>query len=238
MSDQRAILVTGGAGYIGSHCCKALFDAGYHPICFDNFSTGHRDFGKWGPMIEGDLHDSDVLVRTIRANNVVAVMHLAAFSAVGESVVDPQKYYFNNVSGTLSLLGAMREANCLKLVFSSTGAVYGDAAPTLIREDAAKLPVNPYGASKLMVEAILADYRRAYGLNSVCLRYFNASGADFSGEIGEFRQNETHLIPRALMALQGHVADFAVYGAATEPPSGTTFTSWISRALICRRLYC
>jgi UDP-glucose-4-epimerase GalE len=224
---ERSILVTGGAGYIGSHCCKALSEAGYTPICFDNFSSGHRQFVKWGPLIEGELQDSELLVHTLKVNNISAVMHFAAFSAVGESVADPQKYYINNVAGTLSLLRSMRQADCLNLVFSSTGAVYGDAAETLITENAPKAPVNPYGASKLMIETILADYRRAYGLNSVCLRYFNASGADFSSDIGELRQPETHLIPRALMALQGHVTDFAIFGDDYPTPDGTPIRDYI-----------
>ena len=223
----RSILVTGGAGYIGSHCCKALADAGYQPVCFDNFSSGHRQFVKWGPLVEGELHDSDLLIHTLKANNISAVMHFAAFSAVGESVADPQKYYVNNVAGTLSLLRSMRQAGCVNLVFSSTGAVYGDAAETLISETAPKVPVNPYGASKLMIETILADYRRAYGLNSVCLRYFNASGADFSTVIGELREPETHLIPRALMALQGHVTDFAIFGTDYPTPDGTPIRDYI-----------
>jgi UDP-glucose-4-epimerase GalE len=200
---------------------------GYKPVCFDNFSSGHRQFVKWGPLVEGDLHDTDLLVDTLKANNISAVMHFAAFSAVGESVADPQKYYINNVAGTLSLLRSMRQAGCLNLVFSSTGAVYGDAAETLIKETAPKAPVNPYGASKLMIETILADYRRSYGLNSVCLRYFNASGADFSGAIGELREPETHLIPRALMALQGHVTDFAIFGEDYPTPDGTAVRDYI-----------
>jgi UDP-glucose-4-epimerase GalE len=224
---SRSILVTGGAGYIGAHCCKALSEAGYHPICFDNLSSGHREFVKWGPLVEGDLHDSELLVHALKANNVEAVIHFAALSAVGESVADPQKYYVNNVSGTLSLLRSMRKAECLKLVFSSTGAVYGDAAEALISETAPKVPVNPYGHSKLMIETVLSDYRRAYGLNSVCLRYFNASGADFSASIGELRDPETHLIPRALMALQGHIVDFAIFGTDYPTPDGTPIRDYI-----------
>jgi UDP-glucose-4-epimerase GalE len=224
---ERSVLVTGGAGYIGSHCCKALSEAGYTPVCFDNFSSGHREFVRWGPLVEGNLHDSNLLVQTLKVSRISAVMHFAAFSAVGESVADPQKYYLNNVAGTLSLLRSMGEAGCSKLVFSSTGAVYGDAADILISETAPKAPVNPYGASKLMIEMMLADYRRAYGLNSVCLRYFNASGADFSGAIGERRDPETHLIPRALMALQGHVSDFAIFGTDYSTADGTPIRDYI-----------
>ena len=186
MSKSPAILVTGGAGYIGSHCCKALSEAGFVPVCFDNLSTGHRGFVKWGPFVEGDVGDTPRLTEVIAAHQVVAVMHFAAFSQVGESVGDPQKYYLNNVGGTLSLLKAMREQGCHRLVFSSTGAVYGNAGRDPISEGAAGAVVNPYGASKWMIEHILADYRRAYGMNSFCLRYFNACGAEPSGLIGEF----------------------------------------------------
>jgi UDP-glucose 4-epimerase/UDP-arabinose 4-epimerase len=154
-------------------------------------------------------------------------MHFAAFSAVGESVKDPEKYYLNNVAGTLGLFRGMREAGCHRLVFSSTGAVYGDASPEPIAEEAAGPTVNPYGRSKFMIEQILADYRSAYQFASVCLRYFNACGADASGLIGEFRDPETHLIPRALMALQGHVSDFAVFGTDYQTPDGTAVRDYI-----------
>ncbi|SIO46091.1 UDP-L-arabinose 4-epimerase [Bradyrhizobium erythrophlei] len=227
MSKSPAILVTGGAGYIGAHCCKALSEAGFVPVCFDNLSTGHRDFVKWGPFVEGDVGDTQRLTDAIAAHQVVAVMHFAAFSQVGESVGDPQKYYLNNVCGTLSLLKAMLERGCDRLVFSSTGAVYGNAGRDPISEGAAGAVVNPYGASKWMIEQILADYRRAYGMNSFCLRYFNACGAESSGSIGEFRDPETHLIPRAMMALQGHVRDFAIFGDDYETPDGTAIRDYI-----------
>jgi UDP-glucose-4-epimerase GalE len=227
MSKSPAILVTGGAGYIGAHCCKALSEAGFVPVCFDNLSTGHRDFVKWGPFVEGDVGDTKRLTDAIAAHQVVAVMHFAAFSQVGESVGDPQKYYLNNVCGTLSLLKAMLERGCDRLVFSSTGAVYGNAGRDPISEGAAGAVVNPYGASKWMIEQILADYRRAYGMNSFCLRYFNACGAESSGSIGEFRDPETHLIPRAMMALQGHVRDFAIFGDDYETPDGTAIRDYI-----------
>ncbi|MEH2561991.1 UDP-glucose 4-epimerase GalE [Bradyrhizobium sp. AZCC 2289] len=227
MSKSPAILVTGGAGYIGAHCCKALSEAGFVPVCFDNLSTGHRDFVKWGPFVEGDVGDTKRLTDAIAAHQVVAVMHFAAFSQVGESVGDPQKYYLNNVCGTLSLLKAMLERGCNRLVFSSTGAVYGNAGRDPISEGAAGAVVNPYGASKWMIEQILADYRRAYGMNSFCLRYFNACGAESSGSIGEFRDPETHLIPRAMMALQGHVRDFAIFGGDYETPDGTAIRDYI-----------
>jgi UDP-glucose-4-epimerase GalE len=227
MAQSPAILVTGGAGYIGAHCCKALSEAGFVPVCFDNLSTGHRDFVKWGPFIEGDVGDTRRLTDAIAAHPVVAVMHFAAFSQVGESVGDPQKYYLNNVCGTLSLLKAMLERGCDRLVFSSTGAVYGNAGRDPISEGAAGAVVNPYGASKWIIEQILADYRRAYGMNSFCLRYFNACGAESSRSIGEFRDPETHLIPRAMMSLQGHVGDFAIFGEDYETPDGTAIRDYI-----------
>src|SRR5580658_3805046 len=180
MTDRPAILVTGGAGYIGSHCCRALLAAGYHPVVYDNFSTGHRSFVT-GSLVSGDLVDRATLAQAFAQYGIVAVMHFAASSLVGESVADPQKYYANNVGGTLSLLEAMRESGCNRLVFSSTGAVYGHADSKALPEDYPCVPINPYGASKWMIERILADYRSAYGLGSFCLRYFNASGADPGG---------------------------------------------------------
>ncbi|HEY3796612.1 MAG TPA: UDP-glucose 4-epimerase GalE [Bradyrhizobium sp.] len=226
MSDRPSILVTGGAGYIGSHCCRALTAAGYHPVVYDNFSTGHRSFVT-GSLVTGDLADSAALAHAFAQHRIVAVMHFAASSLVGESVADPQKYYLNNVVGTLSLLNAMRDAGCDRLVFSSTGAVYGNADSRALPENHPCAPINPYGATKFMIERILADYRSAYGLGSFCLRYFNASGADASAEIGELRDNETHLIPRAMMALQGHVADFAVFGDDYDTPDGTAIRDYI-----------
>jgi UDP-glucose-4-epimerase GalE len=226
MNDRPAILVTGGAGYIGAHCCRALAAAGYDPITYDNFSTGHRSFVT-GALVAGDLRDRALLGRVFAQHDIVAVMHFAAASLVGESVADPQKYYSNNVLGTLSLLDAMREAGCNRLVFSSTGAVYGNADSKALPENYPCAPINPYGASKWMIEQILADYRRAHGLGSFALRYFNASGADASGGIGELRDNETHLIPRAMMALQGHVADFAVFGDDYDTPDGTAIRDYI-----------
>ena len=226
MNDRPAILVTGGAGYIGSHCCRALTAAGYHPVVFDNFSTGHRHFVT-GSLVTGDLADKAALAGAFAQHEIVAVMHFAASSLVGESVADPQKYYVNNLAGTLSLLQAMREAGCHRLVFSSTGAVYGNADSKALPESYPCAPINPYGASKWMIERVLSDYRGAYGLGSFALRYFNASGADASGEIGELRDHETHLIPRAMMALQGHVPDFAVFGDDYDTQDGTAIRDYI-----------
>ena len=226
MSDGPAVLVTGGAGYIGSHACRALRAAGYKPVVFDNFSTGHRSFVA-GPLVTGDLLDKAALDAAFAQHEIVAVMHFAAASLVGESVVDPQKYYRNNVVGTLSLLDAMRTAGCHRLVFSSTGAVYGNADSSALSETYPCEPINPYGASKWMIERILADYRSAYGVGAFCLRYFNASGADAAGGIGELRDPETHLIPRAMMALQGHVGDFAVFGDDYDTPDCTAIRDYI-----------
>jgi UDP-glucose-4-epimerase GalE len=226
MSDRPAVLVTGGAGYIGSHCCRALDQAGYHPVVFENFSTGHQNFVT-GSLVTGDVRDGARLAQAFAQYDIVAVMHFAASSLVGESVADPRKYYTNNVAGTLSLLDAMREAGCGRLVFSSTGAVYGNADSKALPESYVCDPINPYGASKWMIERILADYRRAYGLGSFALRYFNASGGDSSGGIGAIRDKETHLIPRAMMALQGHLADFAVFGDDYDTPDGTAIRDYI-----------
>jgi UDP-glucose 4-epimerase len=226
MADRPAILVTGGAGYIGSHCCRALDAAGFQPVCYDNFSTGHPSFVT-GALITGDIADKAALARAFAEHHIVAVMHFAASSLVGESVVDPQKYYVNNLAGTLSLLDVMRAAGCSRLVFSSTGAVYGNADSKALPEDYPCVPINPYGASKWMIERVLADYRVAYGLGFFALRYFNASGADPSGDIGEMRDVETHLIPRAMMALQGHVPDFAVFGDDYDTPDGTAIRDYI-----------
>src|SRR3954453_9206380 len=218
MTDRPTVLVTGGAGYIGSHACRALTPAGYQPVVYDNLSTGHPGFVA-GPLVTGDLLDGATLARAFAEHNITAVMHFAAASLVGESMTDPQKYYINNVQGTLSLLQAMRNAGCHRIVFSSTGAVYGNADSKELPEDFPCAPINPYGASKWMIERMLADYRSAYGFGAFCLRYFNASGADPAGGIGELRDNATHLIPRAMMALQGH-AEFALFGHNNAPPAG------------------
>ena len=225
--SSGAILVTGGAGYVGAHTCKALHRAGYTPVVFDNLSTGHKSFVRWGPFIPGDIRDTDAVRRTIRAHKIEAVLHFAASAYVGESVADPQKYYENNVEGSLSLLRAMLEAGCRSLVFSSTCAIYGEPAEIPIGETTTQNPVNPYGASKAMVERILSDYQRSHEMRAIALRYFNASGADPDIEIGELRDPETHLIPRAMMAIQGHITDFAVFGNDYPTPDGTAIRDYI-----------
>ena len=224
---KAAVLVAGGAGYVGAHACKALARAGYLPVVLDNLSTGHRDFVRWGPLVQADLRDSAKVAETIRQHACVAVLHFAAFALVGESVAEPAKYYENNVAGTLSLLAGMRSAECNKLVFSSTCAVYGQPERVPITESTPREPVNPYGASKLMVERILSDFRVAYDLRSTALRYFNACGADSENEVGELRDPETHLIPRAMMALQGYIEDFAVFGTDFDTPDGTAVRDYV-----------
>jgi UDP-glucose-4-epimerase GalE len=225
--SSGAILVTGGAGYVGAHACKALHRAGYTPVVLDNLSTGHKSFVRWGPFVPGDIRDNDAVRHTIRSYQVEAVLHFAASAYVGESVANPQKYYENNVAGSLSLLSAMLAAGCRNLVFSSSCAIYGEPAETPIRDSTPQNPVNPYGASKAMVERILCDYQRAHEISAIALRYFNASGADPECELGELRDPETHLIPRAMMAIQGHIHDFAVFGNDFPTPDGTAIRDYI-----------
>jgi UDP-glucose-4-epimerase GalE len=225
--SSGAILVTGGAGYVGAHTCKALQRSGYTPVVFDNLSTGHKSFVRWGPFVSGEIRHADAVRHIIRAYHVEAVLHFAASAYVGESVADPQKYYENNVAGSLTLLNAMLAAGCGKLVFSSSCAIYGEPAEIPIRESTPQNPVNPYGASKAMVERILCDYQRAQRVSGIALRYFNASGADPEGEVGELRDPETHLIPRAMMAIQGHIHDFTVFGSDYPTPDGTAIRDYI-----------
>ncbi|HEV8680826.1 MAG TPA: UDP-glucose 4-epimerase GalE [Stellaceae bacterium] len=224
---SQSILVTGGAGYVGSHACKALAAAGYLPVVYDNLSRGHREAVRWGPLVEGDLDDSARLAAAFHAHRIAAVMHFAAFAYVGESVADPETYYRNNVGGTLALLAAMRGAGVERIVFSSTCAVYGvpDALP--IRETTAKAPLNPYGDTKLAIERALHWYAAAYGLRYVALRYFNAAGADPDGEIGEEHEPETHLIPLALRAALGAGDPLQIFGTDYPTPDGTAIRDYI-----------
>ena len=224
---SQAVLVTGGAGYIGSHACKALAAAGYVPVTYDNLSRGHRHAVRWGPLVEGDIADRPAVVASLRSHQVSAVMHFAAFAYVGESTSDPAMYYRNNVAGTLSLLDAMREAGVNRIVFSSTCATYGLPSSMPIRETMAQLPVNPYGETKLAIERLLHWYGAAYGLRSVALRYFNAAGADRGGEIGEEHEPETHLIPRALRAALGTGPAVAIFGTDYETRDGTAVRDYI-----------
>jgi len=221
------ILVTGGAGYIGSHACKALAQTGYRPIAYDNLSFGHEWAAKWGPLERGDILDRSRLDEVLKKYSPIAVMHFAAFTYVGESVADPGKYYRNNVAGSLTLLEAMRDHNIDTIVFSSTAATYGivDAAP--IRENAPQRPINPYGASKLMVERMIQDFAVAHQLQFAMLRYFNASGADPDNQIGEDHTPETHLIPLALDAATGRRPHLTVFGSDYDTPDGTCVRDYI-----------
>lgn len=223
----RTVLVTGGAGYVGSHACKALSDAGWTPVVFDNFNTGQRDAVRWGPLVEGDILDRAVVDRAIAEHAPVAVMHFAALSLVGESVSQPGKYFRNNVVGTLTLLEAMRDHGIGTFVFSSTCATYGIPSQVPIVETTPQLPINPYGASKLMVERMIGDFSAAHGLKGAALRYFNACGADPGGEIGEMHEPETHLIPLALRAALGFGTPLKLFGDDYETPDGTCVRDYI-----------
>ena len=224
---MKCILVTGGAGYIGSHTALALADAGYSPIVYDNLSHGHRWAVQWGPLIEGDLNDREKLIATIREFDISAVLHFASFIFVGESMSDPGKYFANNVGGTLSLLEAVRATGIKHLAFSSTAATYGMPEIVPITEDAPKEPINTYGDSKLMAEKLLYWYDQIFGIRSVALRYFNAAGADAEARIGEAHDPETHLIPLILDAVSGRRSHIGVYGTDYPTPDGTAIRDYI-----------
>ena len=224
---NRSILVTGGAGYIGSHACKALAQAGYTPVVFDNLVYGHPWAVRWGPLEQGDIADRDRLDAVLQQYKPVAVMHFAAYAYVGESVQNPGKYYRNNVAGTLTLLEALRDHNIDKFVFSSTCATYGVPTQIPIPENHSQQPINPYGMSKLMIEQILRDFDHAHGLRAMCLRYFNAAGADPAGEIGEAHDPETHLIPLVLDAALGRRPAITVFGDDYATPDGTCIRDYI-----------
>ncbi|HEX7510502.1 MAG TPA: UDP-glucose 4-epimerase GalE [Chitinivibrionales bacterium] len=220
-------MVVGGAGYIGSHVCKELAHRGYTPVCYDNLVYGHKWAVKWGPLEIGDIADGAKLREVMAKYKPRGVVHLAAFAYVGESVIDPGKYYVNNVGGTLSLLDAMRASDVSTIVFSSTCAVYGVPKQVPITERTVPNPVNPYGASKHMVERILQDYHNAYGLSFAALRYFNAAGGDPEGEIGESHDPETHLIPLMLDAALGRRDSLTVFGGDYPTPDGTCVRDYI-----------
>lgn len=222
-----SILVCGGAGYIGSHINKLLAQKGYDTIVYDNLIYGHREAVKWGKFIEADLCDRAALDRVFSENKIDAVFHFAAFAYVGESVTEPAKYYFNNVCNTLNLLEAMRAHGCNKIIFSSTCATYGIPEKLPITEDMLQNPINPYGATKLMVERIFKDYNTAYGLKYVALRYFNAAGADPDCEIGENHNPETHIIPLVLDAAFGKRPDIKVFGSDYPTRDGTCIRDYI-----------
>jgi UDP-glucose-4-epimerase GalE len=221
------VLVTGGAGYIGSHTCKELARRGYRPIVYDNLSEGHRWAVRYGPLVHGDLSDTALLTRTLRQTGAQAVIHFAAFAYVGESMHDPQKYFRNNVGGTISLLEAMKAAEVRRIVFSSSCATYGYPERVPITEHQRQEPVNPYGASKLFVEQMLRWSADAYGLRYAALRYFNAAGADMDGELGELHDPETHLIPLAIHAALGRGPQLHVLGTDYPTPDGTAIRDYV-----------
>lgn len=222
-----AVLVCGGAGYIGSHVNKQLNKEGYETVVFDNLIYGHRDAVKWGHFVQGDLKNIDEIEAVFQKYSIEAVFHFAAYAYVGESVKEPEKYYYNNVANTLNLLHVMKKYGCNKIIFSSTCATYGEPERVPITEDMQQSPINPYGASKLMVETIFQDYSKAYDLKFVVLRYFNAAGADPEGEIGESHTPETHLIPLVLDAASGKRQDIKVFGTDYDTPDGSCLRDYI-----------
>jgi UDP-arabinose 4-epimerase len=227
LPSSRNVLVTGGAGYIGSHACKALAANGFTPICYDNLSRGHAWAVQWGPLEQGELLDQGRLEEVLRHYNPCAVMHFAALAYVGESVLEPALYYRNNVGGSLALLQSMQMAGIRNFIFSSTCATYGMPRRLPMTEDHPQDPINPYGTTKLMIEKMLGDFSMAYGLRSVSLRYFNAAGADPENEIGEAHDPETHLIPLALKAAGGDLPQLDIYGDDYDTADGTCIRDYI-----------
>ncbi|MGE4409812.1 MAG: UDP-glucose 4-epimerase GalE [Sphingobium sp.] len=224
---MKRVLVTGGAGYVGSHCAKAFHRAGWEVIVVDNLSRGWRDAVRWGPLIEGDIADSGLMRGVLRDYRPDLVAHFAAFAYVGESVEQPELYYRNNSAGTLNLLDAMREEQVLRLVFSSTCASYGHPVRLPIDEKHPQAPINPYGWSKFIVERMLEDYAAAHGLASIALRYFNAAGCDPDGEIGEVHEPETHAIPLALQAAMMQGRSFTIMGTDFDTRDGSAIRDYI-----------
>lgn len=227
LSESFKILVTGGAGYIGSYMCKYLSKKGYTPVVIDNLVNGRREAVKWGPFIEGCVSDEKLLDRVFSGYGICAVMHFAGYCYVGESVYDPAKYYINNVANTVKLLRSMVRNNVPKLIYSSSCATYGEPVEIPITEDHPQNPVNPYGRSKLMVEHILKDFYGAFGLKSVSLRYFNAAGADPEGETGEEHSPETHIIPLLLQAALERREPFRLFGGDYPTKDGTCIRDYI-----------
>jgi len=221
------ILVTGGAGYIGSHCCKELSKKGYTPVTIDNLVYGHKENVKWGDFIQGDIGDKALLTSCFERYQIDAVMHFAAYAYVGESVTEPMKYYENNLKNTLNLLNCMLAGGTRLFVFSSTCATYGNPEKIPIDEGHPQKPINPYGKTKLMIEEALKDYAHAYGLKFVSLRYFNAAGADPEGELGEDHSPETHLIPLVLDVAAGRSQSIKVFGSDYDTRDGTCIRDYI-----------
>ncbi|WP_428513868.1 UDP-glucose 4-epimerase GalE [Roseovarius sp.] len=221
------ILVTGGAGYIGSHACKALAAAGYTPITYDNLSTGWAEAVRFGPFEQGDLRDRARLDSVFAAYQPTAVLHFGALSQVGESMREPGRYWDNNVTGSLVLMEAAVAAGCLKLVFSSTCATYGDQDNVVLDEASPQAPINAYGASKRAIEDMLGDFEAAHGLHHVIFRYFNVAGADPEAEVGEFHQPETHLVPLILDAVDGKRDALTIFGTDYDTPDGTCIRDYV-----------
>ena len=221
------VLVTGGAGYVGSHVCLALAQAGFTPVVYDNLSNGHAAFVKWGVLEEGDIRDAVRLDAVIARYKPVAVLHFAALIEVGESVKEPGRFYENNVAGAITLIEAARRGRIGCMVFSSTCATYGDPVRLPMDETHPQTPLNPYGRSKLMVEQALADYSTYAGFRSVCLRYFNAAGADEEGRIGERHEPETHAIPLALQTALGQRSGFKLFGDDYDTRDGTAVRDYV-----------
>lgn len=221
------ILVCGGAGYIGSHINKQLNKEGYQTVVFDNLVYGHREAVKWGDFVKGDLSNIEEIEKVFTKYKIDAVFHFAAYAYVGESVNEPEKYYYNNVVNTLNLLKVMKKHGCNTIIFSSTCATYGEPAKVPITEDMPQNPINPYGATKLMIERVFKDYNKAYSLNYVVLRYFNAAGADSEGELGESHNPETHIIPLVLDAASGKRPDIKVFGTDYDTPDGSCIRDYI-----------
>lgn len=221
------VIVTGGAGYIGSHACKVLARAGYTPVTFDNLSTGWQDAVKFGPFEQGDLLDRARLDEVFAKYQPAAVMHFAALSQVGESMSNPGKYWLNNTGGSLNLIEAAADAGCLNFVFSSTCATYGEQDNVVLDENSVQLPINAYGGSKRAIEDMLRDFGGSHGMKSVIFRYFNVAGADEEAEVGEFHQPETHLIPLILDAVSGRRSALTIFGTDYATPDGTCIRDYV-----------
>ncbi len=224
---SASILVTGGAGYVGSHACKALSQIGHRPVVLDNLSLGHKSSVRWGPLVVGDIADTQLVKRTIQEFNVSAVMHFAASAYVGESVINPRKYFNNNLVKTIALLDCLLDEGVEKFIFSSSCATYGVPQHLPISESHPQKPINAYGETKLAVERVLQWYGNAYKLNWVVLRYFNAAGGDPDGEIGESHEEETHLIPLVIEAALNSAKPLSIFGCHHPTPDGTPIRDYV-----------